>query len=811
MDKTLRNLRLAFRGLAKRPAFSAVVTLTLALGIGANTAVFSALNSVLLRPLPYREPSQLVRIYQEWESAETGAREFTHGFVTGPDFTDWRDQAEVFESMAAFYNYRELGSDLSGEEGAERVIRMRVSAGYFSILGVDPVLGRGLSLDEERDDLALAIISHGLWQRQFGGDREVLGKTIVLDGEAHEVLGVMPRHFRGPGAGDVEVWTPQDLRPGDYNHRQNHYISVLGRLAPGVSLAQAQERMDVLARAIGEEQGWAADGVWLARIVPLHEDAVGRVRGTLWVLMAAVALVLLSTCVNVANLFLVRAVAREKELAIRSALGSGEGDLVGQLLSESMVLAALGGALGIAVAWLGVRLLSVLSPEGLPRVAEIGLDGTVLLFTAVVSVLTGLVFGLVPLLRVRRANLAKSLRDEGRGSIGGKHQQRIRSLLVVSEMAVALILLVGSGILIRSFRAIQNVDLRVATEGVLTFEVHLPDARYPTGLDRVRFYQEAFPRIAALPGVEEVGATSWLPVKGRYHSWGVARHGEGEGEGDYVGADMRMVEGDYFKAMGVDLIRGRLLGPQDLAEADSVTVINQALAQLLFGEEDAVGQVVLAAGSPRRVVGVVEDTPHDVFGALSPKAYIPHPQFADDRNWALIQVVAFRGDSNNVQRIIRQELEAMDPNLVLFKPQTMGEILGGNLASQRFSLVLMSLFSAMALALAALGIYGVLSYLVSQRSHEIGIRMALGAQGLNVRRMVMGKAMAMAGAGIGIGLVLALYLSRWLESMVFEVEVMDTAVFGGVALGLAATAWLAAFLPARRATRVDPAGAFRSE
>ena len=811
MDKTFKSLRLAVRGLSKRPGFSAVVILTLALGIGANTAVFSALNSILLRPLPYREPSQLVRIYQEWQSAETGEREFTHGFVTGPDFTDWRDQAEVFESMAAFYNYRELGSDLSGDESAERVIRMRVSSGYFSILGVDPVLGRGFTFEEERDDLALAVISYGLWQRFFGGSRDVLGKTITMDGRAHEVLGVMPRGFRGPSAGEVEIWTPQDTRPGDYNHRQNHYISVLGRLAPGVSVAQAQARMDILARAIGEEQEWASDGVWMARVVPLHEDAVGRVGATLWVLMAAVALVLLSTCVNVANLFLVRAVSREKELAVRSALGSGRGDLVAQLLSESMVLAVLGGALGIAVAWVGVRLLPLLSPEGLPRAWEIGLDGTVLLFTGAVSALTGLVFGLAPLFRLRRANLALSLRDESRGSTGGRGQQRVRSVLVVSEVAVALVLLVGSGILIRSFQAIQDVDLKVATEGVLTYEVHLPEARYPTGSDRVRFYQEAFRRLAALPGVEAVGASSWLPVQGRYHSWGVARYGEGEGEGDFVGADMRMVEGDYFDAMGVDLIRGRTLGPQDLADADSVTVINESLAQLLFGEEEAVGRIVESAGGPRRVVGVVEDVPHDVFGEVSPKAYIPHPQFADNRNWALIQVVAFRGDPNDIQRAVREELGAMDPNLVLFRPRTMKDLQGANLASQRFSLVLMGVFAAMALTLAALGIYGVLSYLVSQRSHEIGIRMALGARGSHVRHMVIGRALAMAGAGIGIGLVLAYFLSRWLESMVFEVKVVDPLVFGGVAAGLAGIAWLAAFLPARRATRVDPAGAFRSE
>ncbi len=811
MEQILKNLRLALRGLKKRPGFSTVVVLTLALGIGANTSVFSALNSILLRPLPYRDSDRLVRIYQEWQVAETGEREFAQNFVTGPDFSDWRDQAEGFESMAAFYNYRELGSDLSGDEGAVRVVRMRVSSGYFSTLGIQPQVGRGFSLDEERDDYPLAVIGFGLWQRHFGGDPQVLGRTIELDGRAYEIVGVMPRGFRGPAAGEVEVWTPQDLRPGDSNTRQNHYLSVVGRLSPGTSISQAQERIDVLARAIGEEQEWASEGVWIPRVVPLLEDEVGGVRATLWILMAAVALVLLSTCVNVANLFLVRSMSRKKELAVRSALGSKGGDLLGQLLAESLVLATLGGLLGVGFALIGVRLLPVFSPEGLPRVWEIGLDGTVLLFTAAVSVLTGLLFGLAPLFRLQKADLAQSLRDESRGSTGGRSQQTIRSIMVVAEMAVALVLLVGAGILIRSFQAIQDVDLRVATEGVLTYEVHLPEARYPSGADRTRFYRETFARIAALPGIEEVGATSWLPVQGRYHSWGVSVFGEGEGQGNSAGADMRMVEGDYFQAMGVDVIRGRLLGPQDGAEADSVLVINEALSQLLFGEGSAVGRRVRAAGGVRTVVGIVEDVPHDVFGAISPKAYIPHPQFADNRNWALIQVVRFRGNPDSVRQTITEELKRTDPNLVVFRARTMSDLLEVSLASQRFSLVLMGGFAVMALALAALGIYGVLSYLVSQRSHEIGIRMALGAQGPDVRRMVIGRALAMAGIGTAFGLAAALFLTRWLESMVFEVNVLDPMVYGAVALGLAVTAWLAAFLPARRATMVDPARAFRTD
>jgi len=495
---------------------------------------------------------------------------------------------------------------------------------------------------------------------------------------------------------------------------------------------------------------------------------------------------------------------------VRSALGSKKGDLVAQLLSESMVLAVLGGLLGVGVAWAGVKLLMALSPEGLPRITEVGVDGTVLIFTAVIAVLTGLVFGLTPLLRLGRLNLAGSLRDESRGSTGGRTQQRLRSVLVVSEMAVALVLLVGAGVLLRSFQAIQGVDLKVATEGVLTYEIHLPQGRYPDGGARAQFYEDFFPRVAALPGVEAVGATSWLPIQGRYHTWGVTPIGENEEPGEWVSADMRIVEGDYFQALDIDLVRGRYLGNEDRAGADSVMVINQEMAGLVFGEGDPIGAVLVSAGGARRVVGVVEDIPHDPFGGMAPQAFIPHPQFADNRNWALIQTVAFRGDPASLQRSIREVLTSQDPNLVLFRPQTMERILSETIASQRFSMVLMGVFACMALALAALGIYGVLSYLVTQRSHEIGIRMALGAEGNHVRRMVIGRAMGMAGVGIAIGLLAAFYLSRWLESMVFEVRVVDPVIFAAVALGLAVTAWVAAFVPALRATRVDPAGAFKS-
>ena len=811
MDHLLRDLRTALRALRKRPGFSSVVILTLALGIGANTAVFSVLNGVLLKPLPYPDSQELVRIYQLWEDGETGERQYDFNYVTGLDYLDYRAQTEVFDGVAAFYSYREMGADLTGGDRPERIVRMPISSGFFEILGVPPARGRSFTPAEEREGIPLAVISHGLWQRFFAGAPDAVGRSLELDGVVHEVIGVMPAGFQGPLGRQVEAWTPENLDPAaSRNTRANHYLSVVARLAPGVTLRQAQDRMDVVTRAIAEEVS-SEEGAWLAQILPLQEDRVGETRATLWVLMAAVTLVLLSTCVNVANLFLVRSFSRGRELAVRAALGSGRGGLVRQLLTESLVLAFLGGLLGLGLAWAGIEVLVSLAPEGLPRVSELGLNRTVLLFTLAVSVLTGLVFGLAPTLRLSSPNLAGDLREGDRGSTVGKGQHRLRSVLVVSEVAVALVLLVGAGILLRSFEAIRAVDLAIQPEGVLTYEVHLPDSRYPTGEDRVQFYETLFPRIRALPGVSAVGATSWLPVQGRYHDWGVSRMEGEEIVGDWNASDMRMVAGDYFEALDIDLLRGRFLGPQDRADTDPVCLINQFVQERDFPGEDPAGKLLYAAGGARTVVGVVENVPHDPFGAVSPQTYIPHEQFAWNRNWALIQAVSFQGDPVSLVPAIREELRAVDPNLVLFRVRSMEELLVDGVARQRFSMLLMGVFAGMALLLAAVGIYGVLSYLVSQRGHEIGIRMALGADPGDVRWLVIRQGMVLAGIGITVGVILAGYLSRFLQSLAFEARLADPLVFGGVAVGLALTALLAAYLPARRATRVDPANAFRGE
>jgi len=811
VDHFLRDLRFSFRALRKRPGFSAVIILTLALGIGANSAVFSVLNGVLLKPLQYEEPDRLVRVYKAWEDAETGEVQYERNYLTGLDIHDFRGQTEVFQGFGAFYSYREMGADLTGGDRPERIVRMPISAEYFRLLGVPLARGRSFTLDEEKGGVPLAVISYGLWQSHFAGGEDVLSRTLTLDGAVHTVIGVAPQGFEGPMGRQVAVWTPENLDPAnDRNSRGNHYLSAVARLAPGVSLAQAQERLDVFTRALGEEIG-SEGGVWLTQLVPLLEDRVGESRNALWVLMAAVVLVLLSTCVNVANLFLVRSFSRAKELAVRAALGSGRPALISQLLSESMLLALLGGLLGLFFAWTGIRLLLAVAPEGIPRLSEIALNGPVLVFTVVVSLLTGLVFGLAPTLRLSRPELASELRDGERGSSVGKGHNRLRSILVVSEVAVALVLLVGAGVLMRSFQALQGVELAFEPSGVLSYEVHLPDSRYPEGVDRVGFYENLFPRVEALPGVRAVGATSWLPVQGRYHDWGISRMEGGEINGDWNGSDMRMVAGDYFNAIGMELLSGRFLGPEDRADSELVCVINRVIAERNFPDENPIGKVLWVAGAERIVVGVVETVPYDAIGSPSPQTFISHSHFADNRNWALIQTVAFDGEVGSMVASIREELRSVDPNLVLFRIRTMDEIMAGGVARERFTMLLMGLFSGMGLLLAALGIYGVLSYLVNQRSHEIGIRMALGAEPGDVRGLVVGQGMMLAGMGIGVGIVSALFLGRWMKSIVFEVPVSDPWVFGIVASGLALTAWVAAYLPARRATRVDPATAFRGE
>ncbi len=805
-DMFWRDVRHAVRTLAKQPSFTLVVAGTLALGIGATTAVFSVLNSVILSPLPYYQPDRLVRMYSAWEE-----RPAAQEFMTAPDFVDFRDKVDAFEELAALYTYRETGFDLTGIGQPQRIRALRISSDYFDVYRTTPLLGRTFTREEELGSPRLVILSHHLWQEYTDSDGDIVGTSLTLDGSPYTVVGVMRPNFMDVVAGEVDVWFPQNLELGGSNHRHNFFLSVIGRLRPGVTLAQAQAELDVVNVNVQEEIGSTEEGQ-LARLYPLHEDVTGNAGVTLYVLMGAAALVLLIACVNVANLFLARGVARQKEFAIRAALGSGRGRLVTKLLTESLVLATLGGVAGLAFTYWGVKALLAVSPQSLARADEVSFDPMLLAFTGAVTLVTALMFGLAPAVQFTKVDLNRTIRDGSRGTTGGVRGRHVRAALVASQISLALILLVGAGILMKGFAVLQRVDLGIDPQNVATFEVHLPAGRYDQAERRVRFHQEFHQRLRSVAGVRAAGAVSKLPASGSYHTWGYRwQNADGELEGESI--QVRVIQGDYFDALGIGLVKGRAFTDGDRADTRFVAIINQSAAQHAFGDGDPLGRQIggVAGRQLWEVVGVARDVSHTSRGDFMRKVYLPHAQFGDDRNWALTQVVATTTRRDDIFDIARRELAAIDAELVVHKPQSMDNVMEREIAKERFSVTLMSIFAAIALTLAVIGIYGVLSYTVNQRTQEIGIRIALGAHAPHVRRIVAGQAAMLAAVGISVGLAAAYGLTRLLASMVFEVSVTDPAIFAVVPATLGAAALLAGYLPARRATRVDPMEALRGE
>lgn len=799
----LSDLRFALRQMIKKPGFAIIAVLTLSLGIGANAAIFSVLDAVVLSPLRFPEPERLVRIYEaDSESSVPGI-----GYHTVPDFLDMRRDVQGIEHLAAIYTYREAGRDLTDGDVPRRIQVLPTSAHYFEVWGIAPLHGRGFTVDEERDDANVAILSYGLWQSHTGGDPNVLGTTIRLDGAAYTVVGVAPAGFRDVAGGDVDAWVPLDLREGEYS-RQNHFLSLIGRLERGVSVEQAQTYVSAINARLVEEHDEIAD-TQLMRVVSLHEDVVGSADTMLRILMGAAGLVLLIACVNVANLFLARSLGRRREIAIRSALGSGRGRLVRQFFAESLLVAAMAGLAGLVVAHLGVRFLLSISPDAVARAQEVGLDGRLLLFAAAVTVLTALVFGLVPAVRGSRVDLTADLREGSRGAAGGRGSTRVRTALVATQVALALVLLIGAGILIKSFSALQSQDYGFDPSDLLTFEVHLPDARYEDPVLRVDFHQRFHEKLRAIPGVAGVAATSWLPAAGPYHDWGF-RYEDADGELQWEGSQMRIIEGDYFETMGIPLLAGRTFDAGDGEDAPPVMIISETAAGIAFPDGGALGQQFYSADTVRTIVGIVPDVAYDARGSRKSKIYIPHTEYGDDRNWALIQVVKTRAGLEILPQV-RAELDAIDPELVIYRARTMEQVLGRHMESERFALTLMGIFGGVALLLAAIGVYGILSYSVSQRTREFGIRMALGATTSAVRRRVLAQGATLAGIGLLAGLLGAFWLSRLLRSMVFGVSVTDPMIFGLVTACLALVALAAGYVPARRATRVTPMQALREE
>ncbi len=806
MIKTfLTDSRQALRTLSKQPGYVAVAVLTLALGIGANTAVFSVLNSVILSPLPYPESDRLVRIYNSWE----GNPDFSRNYLSGYDFPRFRDGVQGFETAAVMYTYRETGRDLTGDGHPQRVTALPVSSGYFETYRSTPLFGRAFTRDEEHNDARLTILSHRLWRTHANEDPDILGKTISLDGDAHTVIGVMRPGFLDVIGGDVDLWVPQDLQ-GDRNSRGNHYLTGIARLGPGVTLAQAQAQINAVQNQLAEEFP-GSYGEQNVDLLPLYEDVVGTTSNTLFILWGAAGLVLLIACVNVANLSLARSVARTKEMAIRTALGSGRGRLVGQLLTESVVVAAAGGVAGSFLAFWGVKTLLAISPESLARAEEVTFDPTLLGFAIAATVVTGLLFGAAPAIHAIHVTPNESLRDGTRGNSGTKRGRNVRSILVAAQVSLALVLLIGAGLLIKSFLSLRQLDLGFETENVATFEVHLPTVRYPTGEDRIQFHLTFQDRIRSLPRVESVGAASWLPASGMYNSWGYG-YIDDAGERQWLPAQVRTVEGDYFEALGIDVVQGRTFAPTDRLDTDSVALINEMLATRIYGQESPLGKSFGFGGSDQfTVIGVVRDVAHDARGEFDARVYLTHSQYGTNRNWAMTYIVKTSVPPGDFFDMARRELTSTDGGLVLYQPRSLDDVLGRQIARDKFVLILMAVFATVALSLAAVGIYGVLSYSVNQRIHEIGIRMALGARATQVRGIVVGQAALVAGFGMAVGLAGAFGLSRFMQSLLFEVTVTDPAVFGGVAGLLGVVAVVAGYIPARRATKIDPIVALRRE
>ena len=805
MDTLRQDLAYGVRRLRQAPGFSLIAIATLALGIGANGAIFSVVNAVLLRPLPFGEPGRLVRVSQVWEGRPV---------VYSPqNFLDVQAAARSFESLAAC----DSGWwHLTGRGRPVRLEGAEVSASFFDLLQVRPLLGRAFAPGEnEPGHRKVTVIGYALWRDRFGGDPAVIGQTVQLDRDPYIVIGVAPAGFSFPEG--VEVWTPMEY---DARFRTNSrgawYLTVIGRLREGVAVAQAKAEVATIADRLARQYPDADAGLG-GTVEPLRDALVRDSWTALLVLLGAVGLVLLIACVNVANLLLALVAARETELAVRTALGAGRARLVRQLLTESMVLALLGGLAGILVAAFSLDALLGLQPQGIPRLAEVRLDRTVLAFSAALSVLTGLVFGSFPALQMTRRATAQGLREGSRGVLGGRGH-RLRGGLVIGQMALAMVLLAGAGLLLRSFERLRHVPPGFRTDSALTFRISLPESAYKEDAPRVGFYRELLAQLSALPGVRSAGAVMGLPLSGAHFNLSFAVKGRPPiPPAQQPTLEVRVATPDYFRTMGIPILQGRGLTAADDARSPQVAVISQSAARRHFGNEDPLGKfIVLGWGSGPgtaraggEVVGIVGDVKEKGLAEdVPPEIYLPYAQRpVQSMDVVLRSSVSPRSLLPAAEAVLR----GLDPEIPLARPATLDEVLARSISEPRFYMLLLGTFAFLAVFLAALGIFGVMSYAVVQRSREIGIRVALGAHPCDVLRMVLRHALVLAVVGVSAGLAGALALSRVIGSLLFELSPTDPATLGAVAVLLTAVALLASWLPARRATRVDPLIALRSE
>lgn len=807
--KTLwQDIRYGARMLAKTPGFTFVAVVALALGIGANTAIFSVVNGVLLRPLPFENPDRIMRFYNPATDEPAS--------MAYPDFQDYASRSTTLQHVAGYVT---SGTTLTGGDEPERVRGASVSASLFPILGVRAAQGRVFTAEEDRDGAqSVVVISHELWQRKFGGDPNIIGRQISLGAEDNTVVGVMPPGFKFPVASvyPQEYWYPLARNSSvrrDAARRGAIFLDVVASLKPGVTAEQANAELDTIARALEAEYP-DTNTKRRVGVVSLHESLTRDIRPALFVLLGAVLFVLLIACANVANLLLARAAGRGKEIAVRTALGASRMRVVRQLLTESLLLSFAGGALGLLLAVWGVDLLVAASPAGVPRLKEVGLDRSVLAFTFAISVLTGVLFGLVPALQASKPDMNEALKEGGRGSTEGGRRGRVRAALVVTEVALSLVLLVGAGLLIKSFWGLLNTDPGFAIDRVLALTLPLSSTQYPQPEDRARFFQQVVRRVSEVPGVEAVGLTDQLPLGGNESIFDFNIEGRPTAApGSVPTAGYQGVSPDYFRTLNISLREGRVFTDADKADAPQVVVVNEAFARRYFPGEDPVGKRLLPTGSrrpPREIIGVVADTRHqDLSAAAYPDVY---SSFLQDPSSTMEMVVRTKtADPNEVAPAVRAAIRELSRDQLIWQTRTMNELVSRSVAPRRFNTILLAAFAAVALLLAAIGIFGVMNYTVSQRAHEIGIRLALGAQGADVLRMVVGQGMKLALLGVGIGLAGAFALTRVMASLLYGVSATDASVFVSVALAFALVAFVANYLPARRATKVDPTIALRYE
>jgi putative ABC transport system permease protein len=805
MGGFLQDLRYGIRLLIKNPGFSAIAVLTLALGIGGNTAIFSVVNAVLLRPLPYPNPEQLAMVWMD------NRKQGVHDDITSyPNFVDYKQQNQSFQDLAGFANYR---PNLTGDGEPEELTGAVVTANFFSVLGVSPVIGRGFAPEEEQPGSdQVVVLSDGLWKRRFGGDPGIVGQKIMLSGNPHDVIGVMPPGFQFPSK--AEIWRPLALSDRLRQARGSFWLAVVGRLRPAVTPSQAQADMDTIAARLEQDfpQQNAGFGI---NVVSLREQSVGGVRPALLVLLGAVAFVLLIACANVANLLLARGAERQKELAIREALGARRRRIVAQLLTESMLLAIVGGAAGLLLAFWSVDLLGTLRPANLPRLDQIRIDREVLAFNLVVSLLTGLLFGLVPALQASRPDLNETLKEGGRGGTGSRATQRMRGVLVVSEIALALVLLVGAGLMVRSFWELGRVDPGFNPSGVLTLRLSLPRTKYAEGKQVITFYRQLEERVEQLPGVQAVGATTSILLEKLPNSSTFSIEGRPvEPQGQRLELPYDAVSPDYFRTMGVAVLRGREFTEQDTSDSPPVAVINETMAKRYWPDDDPIGKR-FKFGDPDNkdpwinIVGVVRDTRRQGLDApIRIESFMTHSQYTA-RSMSI--VVRAPGDHPALAAAVRDSIWSLDKDLPVPEISTVDRLLSESMSQRRLSLVLLATFAGVALILAAIGIYGVISYSVHQRSHEMGIRLAMGAQSVDLIKLVLKRGVMLAAIGVGLGLGGAVILTRLMSSLLFGVSATDPWTFAVIALLLAGVALLATYIPARRATKVDPMIALRYE